>query len=208
MKQSTAWQIVGGLSKPSKMPGAGYGLPAAECMVGSKLRAVVGSTCSHCYAMKGRYVFPAVQQAQYRRLEALNHPQWILAMVQLLQKQKWFRWHDSGDIQSLQHLRNIVKVAEATPNTHHWLPTREYGLIQQYKTAYGAFPQNLIVRVSAPMTGKAPVKHWKHASMVVTALTDKPAAAVLCTAYQRGGKCGSCRACWSANVQLVAYKLH
>ena len=34
MKTSEALKIVGGLSKPSKMPGWAYGLPAAECKTG------------------------------------------------------------------------------------------------------------------------------------------------------------------------------
>ena len=37
MKTNEALKIVGGLSKPSKMPGWAYGLPAAECKTGSKL---------------------------------------------------------------------------------------------------------------------------------------------------------------------------
>ena len=37
MKTSEALQIVGGLSKPSKMPGWSYGLPASECKTGKKL---------------------------------------------------------------------------------------------------------------------------------------------------------------------------
>jgi hypothetical protein len=37
MKTSEALKLVGGLSKPSKMPGWAYGLPAKECKTGSKL---------------------------------------------------------------------------------------------------------------------------------------------------------------------------
>ena len=40
MKTSEAWEIVGGLSKPSKMPGWSIGLPAKECKTGGKLQAV------------------------------------------------------------------------------------------------------------------------------------------------------------------------
>ena len=36
--------ITGSLSKPSKMPGHAYGLPAQECKTGSKLAKVEGST--------------------------------------------------------------------------------------------------------------------------------------------------------------------
>jgi hypothetical protein len=34
MKTIEALKIVGGLSKPSKMPGWAYGIPAAECKTG------------------------------------------------------------------------------------------------------------------------------------------------------------------------------
>jgi len=53
MKSSEAWNIVGGLSKPSKMPGWSIGLPAKECKTGGKLQAVKGSVCFDCYALKG-----------------------------------------------------------------------------------------------------------------------------------------------------------
>ena len=68
MKTSEALKLVGGLSKPSKMPGWAYGIPAKECKTGSKLVNVSGSTCEGCYALKGCYVFKVVQEAQYRRL--------------------------------------------------------------------------------------------------------------------------------------------
>ena len=40
MKTSEAWQLVGGLSKPSKMPGWSIGIPAAECKTGKKLQLI------------------------------------------------------------------------------------------------------------------------------------------------------------------------
>ena len=45
MKTKEAWDLVGGLSKPGKMPGWSIGIPAKECKTGSKLRAVKGSVC-------------------------------------------------------------------------------------------------------------------------------------------------------------------
>ena len=63
MKTSEALKIVGGLSKPSKMPGWAYGLPAKECKTGSKLRLIPDSVCFNCYALKGCYVFKVVQDA-------------------------------------------------------------------------------------------------------------------------------------------------
>src|SRR5690242_14227789 len=98
---------VGGLSNPSKMPGYGYSIPAKDCITGSKLRKVDGSTCSACYALKGRYVFPNVLAAMERRLASLDKPDWAYVMGELINrksKQPFFRWHDSGDLQSVKHL--------------------------------------------------------------------------------------------------------
>ena len=67
---------VGSLSNPSKMPGFGYSTPAKDCQTGSKLAEIVNSICSICYAKKGRYVFPNVQNAMQYRLDSLNKIDW------------------------------------------------------------------------------------------------------------------------------------
>ena len=46
MKTSEAWALVGGLSKPSKMPGWSIGIPAAECKTGKKLQLIPDSVLS------------------------------------------------------------------------------------------------------------------------------------------------------------------
>ena len=71
MLKKQAQKIVGGLSKPSKMPGPAYNLPAAACITGAKLVKVPGSVCAGCYALKGRYRFNNVQAALQRRLQAI-----------------------------------------------------------------------------------------------------------------------------------------
>ena len=113
MKTSEALKLVGGLSKPSKMPGWAYGIPAKECKTGSKLVNVSGSTCEGCYALKGCYVFQVVQNAQYRRLASIKSPLWVGAMALLInsKKSKVFRWHDSGDVQDEAHLIKILPYA-------------------------------------------------------------------------------------------------
>ena len=86
-----AREITGGLSKPSKMPGPAYNLPASQCITGAKLVKVKGSTCSGCYALKGRYRFQNVKDAMQRRLSKLHDPRWVEAMVTLIDKQPVFR---------------------------------------------------------------------------------------------------------------------
>jgi hypothetical protein len=127
---------------------------------------VKGSTCFNCYALKGCYVFPNVQDAQYKRLEATRKPLWVKAMAaQILRhKSKFFRWHDSGDIQSLKHLAKIFAVARLTPDVNHWLPTREAWV----KPYLSRAPKNLVIRFSMPMVDQAAAASWSHTSTVVS----------------------------------------
>ena len=124
-------EITGSLSKPSKMPGHAYGLPAQECKTGSKLAKVKGSTCSSCYALKGCYVFKVVKAAQYKRLESIKTSAlWVPAMAAQINspsETKFFRWHDSGDVQELERIYSrFFAVCQAmTPDVAHWMPTRE-----------------------------------------------------------------------------------
>ena len=84
MKKSEAKLIVGGWSKPSKMPCKSYSIPAEACKTGSKLREQAGTVCSDCYACKGMYRFPVVQAALQRRLDSLVDPDWTDAMVAII----------------------------------------------------------------------------------------------------------------------------
>ena len=139
--------------KAFKMPGWAYGLPAKECKTGSKLVKVPGSVCFDCYALKGCYVFKVVQAAQYKRLAAIRHPLWTGAMATIInsKKSKYFRWHDSGDVQDEDHLLKIFAVCKLTPTVKHWMPTREAWV----KAFLSLKPDNLVIRFSAPMVNTA-----------------------------------------------------
>ena len=198
--------IVGGrLSKPSKMPGYAYGIPAKRCAIGSILRKISGSVCSNCYALKGRYVFANVQTAQERRFQSLRNAEWVAAMVFLItrRKVKWFRWHDSGDIQGIWHLAKICEVAVQCPDTDFWLPTREFGIVKHFKLQGGVVPDNLVIRLSAQMIDGKPPSDMFNTSTVVS---DKGTAS--CPARFQNGKCGPCRKCWDKEVANVSYPEH
>ena len=194
-------EITGSLSKPSKMPGHAYGLPAKECKTGSKLAKVEGSTCSGCYALKGCYVFKVVQAAQYKRLEAIKHPRWVEAMAAQInaKRVKFFRWHDSGDVQSLKHLFKIYEVARRSPDVAHWMPTREAWVKKYIDRA----PANLVIRFSATMVDQAAPASWPHTSTVTT-----DGAQATCPAPNQDNACKDCRACWDPKVKNVAYLAH
>ena len=206
MKVKEAKQIIISLSKPEKMPGFAYGLPAWECKTGGKLAKVPGSVCFGCYAMKGNYTrFPAIKRTQYKRLAALKDPRWVEAMATMLNSQavskhKVFRWHDAGDVQDLDHLNKIFEVCRLTPGMQHWMPTREAQFLKDIDP--DTVPKNLIIRMSSHMVDQAPVTFWPWTS-TVTSGQD-----ATCPAPQQGGQCGSCRQCWTREVKNVSYGKH
>jgi len=191
------------MTRTKKMPGLSYSLPAWECQVGAKLRKVPGSVCAGCYALKGNYTrYPAIKAAQYYRLQSLRDPQWTEAMVAQIKRQKFFRWHDAGDLQGVWHLKNIMEVCKQTPSVKHWLPTREVKYTSLMDPA--VVPTNLKIIISDHMIDQAtPVKSWPFTSGVSS---DKKLAT--CPAPSQGGKCGSCRACWDRNTVRVVYGKH
>ena len=202
MLKKEAKQVTGGLSAPSKMPGPAFNLPASQCITGSKLVKVPGSTCSGCYALKGRYRFKNVQAALNRRLEKLHDPRWSEAMGALIKDQPWFRWHDSGDVQSVQHLKNIFEVCKRTPGTSHWLPTREARFLSLMDP--DVVPENLKIVLSDHMNDQEkPPTWWPYTSGVTTSHDQ-----VTCPASRQGNKCLDCRKCWDRGTKRVIYGKH
>jgi hypothetical protein len=69
MNTTEALKLVGGLSKPSKMPGWAYGIPAAECKTGKKLQ-----DCT--WAQRAKNVMPLKAVTCFRLCRQLNIEDW------------------------------------------------------------------------------------------------------------------------------------
>ena len=229
LKQAT--EIIGGYTVTSKMPTISYSISAKDCITGSKLRKIKNSVCSDCYALKGNYIRYAknIEKAQNKRLKAIFSKDWTNAMIYIMNHQKQviksglFRWHDSGDLQSMEHLQKIVDIAKSTPNIKHWLPTKESNIIKNFK---GDIPKNLIIRLSGSfIDGKAPI--YKNTSTVTTDINKPNCKAYLTdknhkvhtqkqfdkyTSKQKKvfdfGHCGNCRKCWDSSIKNVSYLNH
>ena len=210
---AVAKSIAGSCTQTSKMPCKSYSLPTLACKTGFKMAQIKGSICSKCYANTGFYSMYAntVEPAQHARLDSITDPNWIDAMVSMIGTDSHFRWHDSGDLQDVQHLEKIAQVAINTPNCKHWLPTREYAMVKQYIDLHGSLPSNLIVRLSAMYPDKPVIipKSLQGFENITTSnvhTKNAPVIGTLCSAPANSGKCGDCRACWSGSV--VSYELH
>jgi hypothetical protein len=200
------------LGAASKMPGKTYGLPAAECITGTKLRSQAGSVCEHCYAFeRGQYRYRTVIECQYRRLESITRPLWADALAELIRRsgERFFRLHDAGDIQGIEHLAAICRVARLCPDVKFWLPTREYRIVGEYRKSGRRIPANLTIRMSGhTLGGRAP----KFPAPLTVSTVHSDAAtypgAHICPAPLQDNNCGDCRACWDRSVPHVSYHAH
>jgi hypothetical protein len=213
MKIKELENSLGTLSVPSKMPSYSFSIPAQKCITGSKLRLKKNSTCSSCYALKGRYVFPNVKEALFNRLNKMNSlgfDKWTELMTELIarkEKSGFFRWHDSGDLQSIDHLKAIVQIANNLPQIKFWLPSREVKIIKDYINDGNVIPDNLNIRISAFFIGSAlNPKELKRLGCTGSSVGFK--SSFNCPSSKQGNKCLDCRACWNKSVDNVNYHLH
>lgn len=207
------------LSSPSKMPCASVGLPAlTACHTGGRLAQVPGSVCASCYATKGNYRFKNAKTPRESNLAELqaalagtqdDRGAWCIDMADAIIATglPYFRWHDSGDLQSVDHLMMIVKVCKLTPGVRHWLPTREYAMVQAVMFDLGnGMPSNLTIRLSAHMIGKTLEPAGGICSSSVDAGVGWQCPATHNPRHE--GKCLDCRACWNRKVGNVDYSKH
>ena len=202
------------LTHTSKMPGASFSLSAQKCITGSILHKQEGTVCSKCYARKGRYNFPNVRNAQDRRLTQVNDRDFVRCMTEVLkndkitQKVKLFRWHDSGDLQSLEHLEKIVQIAKNLPNIKFWIPTKEYNIVRMFK---GEVPKNLTIRVSYPMiNGRFNGQYECTSSVSSKELLSEVKKEEICPATETHTTCNDngCTKCWDKEIVNITYVKH
>ena len=198
------------ISKTSKLDGIkSWSLQAIDTCPGSKgADGQLVPACSGCYATTGNYVFPDVKAPRVANREDWTRVEWVDDMVRALTKESHFRWFDSGDAYDLRLLRKIAAVIERTPHVRHWLPTRMHKFPKFRATLerIDALP-NAVVRYSSDAIDGATVL-GAHTSTIVSDHAQIPAGASVCRAYEHGGTCSGCRACWSKSVPIVAYVAH
>ena len=197
------------LSKTSKLGTKSWSLQAIETCPGS-----VGAdgnlvpACSGCYATTGMYHFGAVKAVRADNKADWQRDGWVSEMVASLKKDTHFRWFDSGDLYSLGLAEKVLQVMEATPNTKHWLPTRmaKFPKFRAILKAMQDLP-NVMVRFSSDAVDGS-YTPGVHGSTIVPDADTAPAGVQVCPAYNQGGKCLTCRACYDKSVAVIGYPAH
>lgn len=200
-----------------------WGIPAEFCKTGMALRRrgidkKVPTPCAVCYCYAGPIRF----RRSWRRLagnyrEYLDDPKkWVNRMVWKISETgtRYFRFFHSGDLQGMAMLRDIAEVARRSPNVKFWLPTQEWGVVDNFLLIRGdSFPPNLTVRLSSPFIDKPCYNPrgyrgmMDEAGVVYSYVGYGHVAGLFCPAYKNGGQCGKCRACWSRRVKEVCYPM-
>ena len=197
------------LSRAGKMPCRSWSLQALETCPGS-----IGNdgelvdACKGCYATTGNYRFPNVNAPRDHNKTDWKRSEWVTDMVQELDNDRYFRWFDSGDVYDIRLARKILEVMKLTPWCNHWLPTRMYKF-EKFSSVFKEMEKlpNVVLRFSSDSVSGETVK-GRNTSTIIPTSQDARASMTICEAYQREGKCGTCRACWDKDIRVIAYPAH
>lgn len=198
------------ISTTSKLDGIrSWSLQALDTCPGSvSSPGVLVDACKGCYATTGNYRYPNVKAPRLENRDDWQRIEWCDDMVKALDKDRFFRWFDSGDMYTLGLAEKILEVMQRTPWCSHWLPTRmhKFPKFRAVLRDMQALP-NVMVRFSSDSVRGEYVKGL-HGSVIVPDAETLPDGVSLCGAYSREGKCGGCRACWNKDVAVIAYPAH
>lgn len=198
------------ISVTSKLDGIrSWSLQALDTCPGSKNKdGTLVPACSGCYATTGNYRFANVKAPRLENQEDWKRDDWVDDMVAELASDRYFRWFDSGDMYALALAEKIYEVMYLTPWVKHWLPTRmhKFPKFQAVLKKMEALPNVVVRRSSDDVDGS--FTPGVHGSTIVPSAEDAPEGVTVCHAYDHGGKCNGCRACWSKDVNVVGYVAH
>ena len=198
------------LSKTSKLDGImSWSLQALDtCPASRDSNGELVPACRGCYATTGNYRFKNVKAPREFNREDWQRADWVSDMTAALDSSRYFRWFDSGDMYALELAEKIAQVMEATPWVKHWLPTRmhKFAKFAPVIAKMEALPNVVVRRSSDSVTGQ--VIAGANSSTIIATAEQLPANATLCRAYENGGKCNGCRACYDKIAGVVAYMAH
>ena len=198
------------ISTTSKLDGIrSWSLQALDTCPGSKnADGTLVAACSGCYATTGNYRFANVKAPRLENRDDWKRDSWVDDMVAALENDRYFRWFDSGDLYDIRLAEKVFEVMYLTPWVKHWLPTRmhKFAKFLAVLAKMEGLP-NVVVRRSSDEVDGSYVPGL-HGSTIIPDAESVPEGATRCEAYDHGGKCNGCRACWSKDVSVVAYVAH
>lgn len=200
------------LSNTSKLGVKSWSLQAYNtCPASIDKNGLLVDACAGCYASFGNYRFSNVKATrEYNRI-SWQDDNFVSDFIKQLDTERYFRWFDSGDLYSLGLAKKIYEIMLNTPHVKHWLPTRmhKFSKFHDILKAMQALP-NVVIRLSSDSIDGSLVK----SDLIDTNSSILPSELIegyggfICPAYNQGGKCLSCKACYNKDTKTVAYVAH
>jgi hypothetical protein len=198
------------LSKTSKLDGVlSWSLQALETCPASKNKdGSLVDACKGCYATTGNYNYPNVKAPRISNKEDWLRDQWVDDMLLALDSSRYFRFFDSGDMYSIDLANKILELCTKATWVKFWIPTRmhKFKKFHSVINKMQALP-NVVVRFSSDSVEGAAIPGLT-TSTIFSNEDQLPSNATICRAYEHDGKCNGCRACYSKDVSVIAYKSH
>ena len=200
------------LSDVDAMPGLSWGQPAGpgKCAIVNMRRKGI---CKRCYALKGRYRFQNVKQAQAWRWEWWhNKPEneVIETLVSLIRFESYFRLFDSGDFCHVPCAWRWVRICSRLPQTRIWIPTRVWQLEAYHDPlrALNLMP-HVCVRLSNKNVDEAVPDEVKELLNIHTVGEVHSHENFKCP-KQIHGSCtkAGCVGCWDKSEEYITYQEH
>jgi hypothetical protein len=132
---------------------------------------------------------------------------------------QFFRWHDSGDLQSLQHLLMIFEVCRLTPGVRHKLPTKEIATVKLAALLERELPSNLTILLSESLIDRPNTNYeqdmaekYERITLATVHTKKAPPGYFPCpVGWVKDKKtCAGCRLCWTPYHDFlgVSFKEH
>lgn len=198
------------LSKTSKLDGIlSWSLQAIEtCPASIGKDGQLVPACKGCYATTGNYNYPNVKAPRLENKQDWQRSDWVNDMLVALDSSRYFRFFDSGDMYSIDLAEKILELCTKATWCKFWIPTRmhKFKKFDNVLSKLQALP-NVVVRFSSDEIDGTKVK-GSTTSVIFSSENQLDGSEFICKAYEHGGKCNGCRACYSKDVSIIAYKAH
>ena len=114
-------------------------------------------TCIHCgcwdtcYAVGMCMRFKSVKESYEKNLRILmdNPEQYWREVESVIMRERFFRYHVSGDILNYEYFENMVDIARRNPHCEQLCFTKKYAIVNKYIEENGELPSNLHIIFSA-----------------------------------------------------------
>ena len=126
---------------------------------------------------------------------------------------KYFRFHTSGELESLEQFRNYCNICDNNPDVVFYIYTKAFEILEKYLEKYEEFPNNLVVnlsdwngevmQVSNKLLGRCNVFTYDDSKGMMDNLIHCPAVDI--DGHETGITCAMCRRCMKRRHITAVY---